>query len=340
MLLNSTMKLGYLEGSKLDDLGMHVESRRPTLKLDEKGFEVPVPRPGRTPSRPGSNQSQGGQRKDPLYRTGSKDRPVSQGRVSLKGTRDGKQMQRSLSRDLAHTRDGSLNQPGVVEASPTWQPLEWTRPPQKDVRREGASVYSVSTPATQGSREHQPHLVRTTRIEPAAKGYANKRPPVPPKKVEQITVTEKDLRRCGSDLQKLRECSIAAPAKTVEDVPKPSLIEEPRRFELSFKSNFAKICREGADPRDPWEGLGHPDELRELTVEDLVLNQVLQLFFMLCSLCCFDRQVYIHALSPRKIEFEASNSPDQGRKPKLLRSASASTRAFRLALCEMLGGSC
>ena len=40
------------------------------------------------------------------------------------------------------------------------------------------------------------------------------------------------------------------------------------------------------------------------------------------------RQVYIHALSPRKIEFDVNNSPEQGtRKPKLLRSASASTRA-------------
>ena len=268
MLLNSTLKLGYLEGSKLEDLGLHTESRRPTLKLDEKGFEVPVPRLGRTPSsRPGSNQSHG-PRKDSLNRTVSKDRPASQGRVSLKGTREGK-MQRSLS------KEASLNPspPGAVD-SPTWQPLEWTRPPQRDVRREGASIYSVSTPATQGSREHQPHLVRTTRIEPAAKGYANKRPPVPPKKVEQITVTEKDLRRCGSDLQKLRECSIpaATAAKTVEETHKP-FVPESQNFQLSFKSNFAKICREGADPRDPWEGLGHPDELRELTVEDLVLNQ-------------------------------------------------------------------
>ncbi|CAE7248931.1 ppdK [Symbiodinium microadriaticum] len=310
MLLNSTMKLGYLEGSMLDDLGIRAESRRPTLKLDEKGFEVSGPRPSRTSLRPGSNQSQRGFQKETLNslsRSTSKDRPASQGRVSLKGTRENK-LQRSFS------REASLNPstPGAVEEpGPSWQALEWTRPPQKDVRREGASVYSVSTPATQGAREHQPHLVRTTRIEPAAKGYANKRPPVPPKKAEQIVVTEKDLRRCGSDLQKLRECSISTPSKPMEVVMKPAPVEETQKFELSFKSNFAKICRESADPRDPWEGVGHPDELRELTVEDLVLNQV-----------------YIHALSPRKIEFDVNSSPEQGtRKPKLLRSASASTRA-------------
>ena len=263
----------------LEELGIRAESRRPTLKLDEKGFEVTAaPRASRTSSRPSSNQSHGGPRKDSsLTRSISKDskeRPASQaGRGSLKGMRESKQMQRSLSREALDPQ----NAPGVVESEPTpsWQPLEWTRPPQKDVRREGASLYSVSTPATHGSREHQPHLVRTTRIEPAAKGYANRRPPVPPKKVEQIVVTEKDLRRCGSDLQKLRECSISTPAKPVEDVPKLAPVEETRDFELSFKSNFAKICREGADTRDPWEGLGHPDELRELTVEDLVLNQAL-----------------------------------------------------------------
>lgn len=139
MLLNSTMKLGYLEGSMLDDLGIRAESRRPTLKLDEKGFEVSGPRPSRTSLRPGSNQSQRGFQKETLNslsRSTSKDRPASQGRVSLKGTRENK-LQRSFS------REASLNPstPGAVEEpGPSWQALEWTRPPQKDVRRRGFGV--------------------------------------------------------------------------------------------------------------------------------------------------------------------------------------------------------
>lgn len=132
-------------------------------------------------------------------------------------------------------------------------------------------MYSVSTPATAGPREHQPHLVRTTRIEPSA--YSKRRPPIPPKQREQITVTEKDLMRCGSDLKKLRECNIAnLPSQVVErTLPAPLPPQPP--LELSFKSQFALDCREGADTRDPWKDLGHPDEDRVLTVEDLVLNQ-------------------------------------------------------------------
>ncbi|CAJ1377870.1 unnamed protein product [Effrenium voratum] len=183
------------------------------------------------------------------------------------------------------------------------RPLEWTHAPRKDVRKEGPVVYSVSTPAKEGPRDHALHLVRTTRIEPAT-GYS-KRPPVPPKRpgAEQIVVTEKDLKKCGSDLKKLRECNLA---KALEEKPEPRPERPPsplRPLELSFKSNFAQMCREGADLRDPWKDLAHPDEGRNLTVEDLVLNQV-----------------YVKALSPRKLEFDETNSPEHGpRKSKMRR---------------------
>lgn len=128
-------------------------------------------------------------------------------------------------------------------------------------------IYSVSTPAQDGPRQHQPHLMRTTRIEPS--GY-KKRPPMPPKR-EQITVSQKDLLRCGSDLRKLRECNIVEPEVVERTLPVAPL---PAPLELSFKSKYAQDCREGADTRDPWKDLKHPDEDRVLTVEDLVLNQV------------------------------------------------------------------
>eukprot|EP00913_Durusdinium_trenchii_P031785 g29769.t1 len=93
----------------------------------------------------------------------------------------------------------------------------------------------------------------------------------------------------------------------------PAPLPPPPPLDLSFKSKFAQDCREGADTRDPWKDLKHPDEDRVLTVEDLVLNQV-----------------YIKALLPRKVEVDDSSSPEHGRgrkTTKLRRSWSASTRA-------------
>lgn len=124
-------------------------------------------------------------------------------------------------------------------------------------------------------------------------------------------MTEKDLLRCGSDLKKLRECNIVEQNVPERTLPAPLPPQPP--LDLSFKSKFALDCREGADMRDPWKDLKHPDEDRVLTVEDLVLNQV-----------------YIKALLPRKIEFDEANSPENGRgrkTTKLRRSLSASTRA-------------
>ncbi|CAJ1331823.1 unnamed protein product [Effrenium voratum] len=287
MLLNSTLKLGslgYLEGFDQE------EGRQSTLKLERPDSRNQKSRPN-------------------LSRSLSKERASSQGRDG-RGSRDFQK--RAMSRDSdridkrAMSRDSDRMDKGMG-----LRPLEWTHAPRKDVRKEGPVVYSVSTPAKEGPRDHALHLVRTTRIEPAT-GYS-KRPPVPPKRpgAEQIVVTEKDLKKCGSDLKKLRECNLA---KALEEKPEPRPERPPsplRPLELSFKSNFAQMCREGADLRDPWKDLAHPDEGRNLTVEDLVLNQV-----------------YVKALSPRKLEFDETNSPEHGpRKSKMRRSASASTRA-------------
>ncbi|CAK9074830.1 Pyruvate [Durusdinium trenchii] len=238
MLLNSTLRLGYLEGSKLND----DPKLQSTLKLEE-----------RRPSTRGSTSN-----KSPAQ------------------TRRRNSKERSLSQDPSRRRLEDRDRPSLSregsKSKENWQSLEWTHVPQKEVQRDGPVVYSVSTPAATGPRIHQPHLVRTTRIEPNA-AYSKKRPPIPPKKEqrEQITVTEKDLLRCGSDLKKLRECQIIQQEMPERTLPAP--LPPPPPLDLSFKSKFAQDCREGADTRDPWKDLKHPDEDRVLTVEDLVLNQ-------------------------------------------------------------------
>ena len=265
MLLNSTLRLGYLEGLTDDP------KLQSTLKLE---------RPSTGTRRPSTQGTQGTERRPSIReerRPSSSSRPLSsqkspgQPGESRKASKEPSQRANSQDR-REHRPPGSLSREGS-KTKETWQSLEWTYQPQKEVRKEGPVVYSVSTPATAGPREHQPHLVRTTRIEPAA--YSKKRPPIPPKKEqrEQITVTEKDLMRCGSDLKKLRECNIKEQDAPERTLPAPLPPQPP--LELSFKSKFALDCREGADPRDPWKDLKHPDEDRVLTVEDLVLNQAL-----------------------------------------------------------------
>jgi len=134
-----------------------------------------------------------------------------------------------------------------IPDEPSSPQLEWSHRPNRIIQKEGSVVYQVSTASKDNSeREHRPYLVRTTRIEPISPAGAG-RPPMPSKKREQIVVTEKDLQRCGGDLNKLRECNIVR-----EPWEKPSSPE--KQLELSFKSAFDLKCREGADMRDPWVG--------------------------------------------------------------------------------------
>lgn len=299
MLLNSTLRLGYLEGAK--DVDPKLQS---TLKLDRPSTGTRRPSSSTQDRRPSIRVEE--RRPSTSIPPGSQKSP---GQGSRKNSKD--RSQRLISQDPGRDRPPGPLSREVSKNKETWQSLEWTYQPQKEVQKEGSVVYTVSTPATAGPRAHQPHLVRTTRIEPAA--YSKKRPPIPPKKEqrEQITVIEKDLLRCGSDLKKLRECNIVEQNVPERTLPAPLPPQPP--LDLSFKSKFALDCREGADMRDPWKDLKHPDEDRVLTVEDLVLNQV-----------------YIKALLPRKIEFDEANSPENGRgrkTTKLRRSLSASTRA-------------
>jgi len=261
MLLNSTLRLGYLEGAK--DVDPKLQS---TLKLDRPSTGTRRPSSSTQDRRPSIRVEE--RRPSTSIPPGSQKSP---GQGSRKNSKD--RSQRLISQDPGRDRPPGPLSREVSKNKETWQSLEWTYQPQKEVQKEGSVVYTVSTPATAGPRAHQPHLVRTTRIEPAA--YSKKRPPIPPKKEqrEQITVTEKDLLRCGSDLKKLRECNIVEQNVPERTLPAPLPPQPP--LDLSFKSKFALDCREGADMRDPWKDLKHPDEDRVLTVEDLVLNQAL-----------------------------------------------------------------
>eukprot|EP00933_Yihiella_yeosuensis_P079632 TRINITY_DN9282_c0_g1_i1.p1 TRINITY_DN9282_c0_g1~~TRINITY_DN9282_c0_g1_i1.p1 ORF type:complete len:714 (-),score=117.53 TRINITY_DN9282_c0_g1_i1:217-2358(-) len=204
--------------------------------------------------------------------------------------------------------------------------LEWTKRPNVNSHKEGNVIYQVTTASNQdGQRMHNPYLVRTVRIEPASPPVpGNGKPPVPGKKREQIVVTEKDLKRCGGDLRKLREVAIPQPIS--ED---SVVVEERKPLELSFKSAFDQRCRQGGvDSRDPWKDVDNPEEARNFNEQDLVLNQV-----------------WIQAMQPRKITKEeevhsspggksqASMSPQMGTgydstsPPNARRSCSVSTRA-------------
>lgn len=154
-------------------------------------------------------------------------------------------------------------------------PLAWTHEPRRSSRKEGNVVCKVSMPASdRQAREHTPHLVRTTRIEPDTNSppSSKKPPPMPTSaKKQQITVTEKDLLRCGGDLRLLRKCSIATTQKADVDAP-----TGPVPMEMSFKSAFVQRCRSDATLRDPWKDIKNPEEVREpgLNVLDRILNQV------------------------------------------------------------------
>ena len=204
MLLNSTLRLGYLEADLQSTLKLE---RRPSTRGAPGSSPPLLPEGTKSPAQ--------------MRRKGSKERSLSQD--PSRGRLDDR---RSLSREGSKSKELSL---------------DWTHVPHKEIHNDGPVMYSVSTPATNGPRSHQPHLVRTTRIEPTA--YSKRRPPIPPKREiprEQITVTEKDLMRCGSDLKKLRECQIVQQEPVERTLPAP--LPPPTPLELSFKSNLLLPC--------------------------------------------------------------------------------------------------
>jgi len=84
---------------------------------------------------------------------------------------------------------------------------------------------------------------------------------------EVISVTEKDLRRCGNNLRLLREC---------HEKMRLQREKEPNceNSALSFRSAFAQLCRSNVDAHDPWKDLENPEVTRELREADFILNQV------------------------------------------------------------------
>mmetsp|Transcript_128605 Transcript_128605/g.274351 ORF Transcript_128605/g.274351 Transcript_128605/m.274351 type:complete len:526 (+) Transcript_128605:119-1696(+) len=182
----------------------------------------------------------------------------------------------------------------VEDDSPGTPPLEWTRAPAREVRMDGHARCMVSVPAGSGERQRKLHLNRTTRIEPSASSA--KPPPVPGKRIERITVTEADFKRCGSNLDLLRECRVLPP-EPVEMQVAP--------FELSFNSRPERK----AHLQNPYKDFLNPELMRDRNESDLVLNQV-----------------WLKACEPKKYEGERGalkrNSQLSAR-----RSCSVSTRA-------------
>lgn len=80
-------------------------------------------------------------------------------------------------------------------------------------------------------------------------------------RLKRIVVTEQDFRRCNGDLEQLRLCH------------KPYA---PLRRDESFKTAFEKMCREPVEQlRDPWKGIGNPEQFRQVGAIDTIFNQVL-----------------------------------------------------------------
>jgi len=77
-------------------------------------------------------------------------------------------------------------------------------------------------------------------------------------------VREQDFRRCGGDLEELRRCQVA---RWVE--------EEERPEDLPYAVRFERSCRSRVEVRDPWLGLANPDQMRQVSEADRIVNQVL-----------------------------------------------------------------
>lgn len=261
---------------------------------------------------------------DSIIRGGSFESSTSQRRRSKGQAASDRSASRESRRGQAGKRSTSKELESTMEATPTKIPkqtdeltspsLDWTQKQNRLVSKEGNIICQVSTPAADGPRQHTPYLVRTTRIEPVSSPRSAGKPPIPTKKREQIVVTERDLKLYGGDLRKLREVCIQRPVSS-EVTQK---LQDETRLDLSFKTAFDMKCREGGpDDRDPWKDVANPEEVRETSVQDLVLNQV-----------------WVKAMEPRKLtgeelELEAArNARGFGSPPETrVRNFTASTRA-------------
>mmetsp|Transcript_23035 Transcript_23035/g.57307 ORF Transcript_23035/g.57307 Transcript_23035/m.57307 type:complete len:321 (-) Transcript_23035:55-1017(-) len=128
--------------------------------------------------------------------------------------------------------------------------------------------------ATAPPMERPKNKMRSSRI------FVEAPPPPPPAEMEEgpgsaalsssrrrfgrcITVTERDFRQFGDDISELRRRRLAAPAA-----------QRRGEQELSPRSAFDLRCRVPAELRDPWADLPNPEEKREISELDRVLNEV------------------------------------------------------------------
>lgn len=316
MALGQTLRFGYLEGNILGD-GAHssesVAQERGNGGGSRRGSPMPAPSSPQGSEPPGSRGEDRGvprsQRSSP--QPGS---PAHLLQAIRRGTASGEERRGGSGR--------SSPQPEVPQppAPASTTSLDWTFAPQREVSIQGGVVCQVSTPSVgpEAERLHKPHLVRTTRIEPSVNSVTHRPPPVPGRRLEQITVTERDLRRCGGNLRLLRECD-RTPSRErplSEGADGGAAANSGERLDLSFKSAFAQRCRSDGGLRDPWKDLKNPEDARNHNEADLIINQV-----------------WFKALSPRKIEREPGNEDAAQRTRKgnsplfARRSCSESTRA-------------
>mmetsp|Transcript_100784 Transcript_100784/g.285700 ORF Transcript_100784/g.285700 Transcript_100784/m.285700 type:complete len:586 (-) Transcript_100784:132-1889(-) len=171
---------------------------------------------------------------------------------------------------------------GAAEGEAPAIRLDWTMSPKKEGKTEGHMRCDITTPANAGLRQHRAHLDRTVQIKPET---PTRRPPIPGRAREHITVRETDFRRHGDDLRTLRELGVRSPPA--------GTAAQNQRLDLSFKSAFVQKCRSSsADTRDPWKGLANPEIHRDHNEQDQIMNQV-----------------WLNTLEPRRIEAD----PDEGR---------------------------
>jgi len=152
-----------------------------------------------------------------------------------------------------------------METSEFVPALEWTHEPNAEEFKEGRMHCRVTTACPGKKRLHHPHLNRMVEIEPQKRKYQQF---YTTGEHEQIRVTESDLRRFGNNLDMLRQCQIG------REVDQEC---EDDALKLSFKSAFRKQClAPHVDLRDPWKDIKNPEEYRQATEADLILNQAWQ----------------------------------------------------------------
>jgi hypothetical protein len=180
---------------------------------------------------------------------------------------------------VAALRKSASQALGYVKEEPPVRPLEWTQMPVREVKRDGHARCSVSNRRTKlaapNGKDHNLHLVRTTRIEPERSSRPSSRSSSRqnsgrPSAREEIVVTEADFKRCGKSMTLLRGCQLEKlPYQPKEEAPVNEL-------EMSFKSAFRKRCSSADHAAfvDPWKSYKNPEEVRDAYEGDLVLNQV------------------------------------------------------------------